>query len=212
MRVPVWITEIQWLSDDTTMRLVTGTGHHQVRVYDTVKQRRPTLDVSVGDHPIKTIGVNASKSEFVLADTTSNMTSIDAKTGKVTGRFSGIAGAVTQTVYCTSHDYVISVGVDRKLRLFEGSGRHRMVKEIYLKQRLTALLVDEDWTPESDEAAHAAAAAGASESEIAAAAAATGKADDEDLWENMAQADDEEDEAEAKPAKAIRKKRKQPSV
>nr|KAJ3419060.1 WD repeat-containing protein 74 [Polyrhizophydium stewartii] len=195
MRVPVWITTIEWLSTETYTRLVTGTGHHQVRVFDTKKQRRPILDVSVGDHPVRAMAVNASKTEVLLADTTGQMVSISIDTGKVTGKFLGIAGAVAQIHACERSDVVISVGIDRKARLFEGTGKRRILREIYLKQRLSALLVDENWVDNSpDEQEEASGNDGSAESTTSVkrgrngAAGGGSDADDEDddaMWDGI---------------------------
>jgi WD40 repeat protein len=56
LRVPVAITDVHFASADGT-RLITGTAHHQVRVYDTKAARRPVLDVSVGAYPVKSLAV-----------------------------------------------------------------------------------------------------------------------------------------------------------
>ncbi|KAJ8325790.1 Ribosome biogenesis protein nsa1 (NOP7-associated protein 1) [Batrachochytrium dendrobatidis] len=150
MRAPVWITEIQWIGKDSPTRLVTGTGHHQVRIYDTKLQRRPILDVNVGEHPIKNIAIGSDELDIICADTTGQMTVIHGKSGVVSGKFLGIAGAVTQVVCCVDNDTVVTIGIDRKLRLFERSGKRRITKEVYLKQRLTAMVVDEYFRDETE--------------------------------------------------------------
>ncbi|KAH6560055.1 hypothetical protein BASA50_003206 [Batrachochytrium salamandrivorans] len=150
MRVPVWVTEIQWIGTNSPTCLAIGTGYHQVRKYDTSQQRRPILDVTIGEHPIKTLATDPNGLDIIFADTTGQMMAIDGQTGKLTGKFLGIAGAVTQVVRCLDDDVVVSIGIDRKMRLFEGSGKRRITKEVYLKQRLSALLVDELWQDEDD--------------------------------------------------------------
>ena len=56
LRVPVWITELQWVNNDQE-QLWTGTGYHHIRHYDT-KQRRPTVSFTLGEHPIKAMALD----------------------------------------------------------------------------------------------------------------------------------------------------------
>jgi ribosome biogenesis protein NSA1 len=53
MRVPVWVTDIKWTSDDAT-KLMASSGHMHVRTYTTA-QRKPLTSFKVGEHPIKSI-------------------------------------------------------------------------------------------------------------------------------------------------------------
>ena len=62
MRVPVWITDIQWLPETQTVEgivkhttcLVSGTGYHHIRSYNT-NQKKPLYAFESGEHPIKSI-------------------------------------------------------------------------------------------------------------------------------------------------------------
>jgi ribosome biogenesis protein NSA1 len=58
LRVKVWYTCIVWMHDNGTFgdfNLLVGTGYHQIRVYNTKKQKRPVLDFSVGLHPVRAL-------------------------------------------------------------------------------------------------------------------------------------------------------------
>jgi hypothetical protein len=60
----------------------------------------------------------------------------------------GIAGAITD--FCVTPNHVITVGLDRMLRVFEASGRRSLIKQIFLKQRLTSVAcieasIDDVW-------------------------------------------------------------------
>jgi hypothetical protein len=48
------------------------------------------------------------------------------------GKFRGIAGAVTDIYICQNSQLVVTVGVDRKLRIFELEGQRRLVKEVWI--------------------------------------------------------------------------------
>jgi hypothetical protein len=55
---------------------------------------------------------------------------IDSHTGKMRGSFKGCAGAVVETVYCKTLPLVVTIGSDRYLRVFESSGKRRLVQNV----------------------------------------------------------------------------------
>ncbi|KAI9285855.1 WD40-repeat-containing domain protein [Umbelopsis sp. AD052] len=148
LRVPVWITDLQFV-DDEANQLAIGTHYHQIRVYDIKTARRPVLDVEVGNKPIKRISVGINDDQILYADTTNDLGAIDLKSGKTMAQYKGLTGAAT--AFCTATDnennskIVVSVSLDRFLRIHETTSIHRkLLNKAYLKQRLTAVLVDED--------------------------------------------------------------------
>lgn len=163
MQVPIWITDLQWLAspadasfDEPTAKLVgeynlvSSTGYHQIRLHNTLK-KVPTASYNHGEHPIKTLQVSGSDEDFVVGDTTGLAWSLK-KSGEALGSFRGISGAVGDIHVCSAADYIVTVGIDRQLRVFEASGKRRLVQIVlyyfiqsYLKQRLTSLIVDEVW-------------------------------------------------------------------
>ncbi|KAJ2993716.1 WD repeat-containing protein 74 [Globomyces sp. JEL0801] len=175
MRVNVWITDLQWLNPDNYEELLVATGYHHIRTYNTKLQKRPLTSFTFGEYPIKCIAFlkNDSQSEFLISDTVGNLTSIDSTSGQVVGKYKGIAGAVSGVYACQNSSHVISIGLDRHLRVYEGSAKRRLLQQTYLKQRLSALLVDEDWQPESNVV---------NEGEDAEA--------DEDVWEGIPEVED----------------------
>ena len=56
IRMPIWITDIQFLSDNHNV-IVTGTSYHQIRLYDIRAQRRPVKEIEVGKNAIRSITV-----------------------------------------------------------------------------------------------------------------------------------------------------------
>lgn len=141
MRVAVWITSLSWMEE----QVVVGTGYGQLRIYD-MKQKRPVLDVKIATHPIKTLLVSGS--EILLSDTLGNLSAYSVK-GDLLGKYKGIAGEVTAVA--ALGDFVISAGLDRKLRIFEAKGERRLVKEVYLKQKLTSIVALDDEPIENED-------------------------------------------------------------
>ncbi|KAI8817358.1 uncharacterized protein EV422DRAFT_221645 [Fimicolochytrium jonesii] len=190
IRVPVWITELAFL-DSTATRLIVGTGHHQIRIYDTTLARRPIVDITVGTHPIRSLAVypvdNASEGvvKTVCSDTTGQMMQVNvdckAKTAKVVGKYAGLAGAVTDVAIPAGAETVVSVGLDRLLRVFELEGGRKLVQKVYLKQRLCRVLVD-DTEAETAAVGNAKGQVGATETATAGNGDEESEAEDDDVW------------------------------
>ncbi|TPX59814.1 hypothetical protein PhCBS80983_g02190 [Powellomyces hirtus] len=158
IRVPVWITEILFL-DSSETRIMTGTGHHQIRVYDTAKARRPIININVGTHPIRAIAashVENAEDEIVKAvvsDTTGQLMQINVDlqgtSAKVAGKYAGLSGAVTDVAIPKGTGTVVTVGLDRFVKVFELEDDRKLVSKVYLKQRLNCVLVDDPEATES---------------------------------------------------------------
>ncbi|KAG2183262.1 hypothetical protein INT43_006266 [Umbelopsis isabellina] len=152
LRVPVWITDLQFVNAEATM-IAVSTHYHQIRVYDIKAARRPVLDVEVGKTPIKRMSVGVTLDQVLYADTTNDFGAVELKHGKVVAQYKGQTGATT--AFCSAIDnetketVVVSVSLDRFLRVHETSSIHRkLLNKAYLKQRLTAVLVDESYEVE----------------------------------------------------------------
>jgi ribosome biogenesis protein NSA1 len=139
LRVKVWVTDIQFVNSDVNEILI-STGYHHVRYYDTRKQKRPLTSYSIGEFPIKSICI--ADDEYVFSDTTGLLMAMNPTTGLLCGSFKGIAGAVTRVLY--TKDTIITVGMDRYLRLFNHKTR-KIASKHYLKNRLTSVVVDPDY-------------------------------------------------------------------
>jgi len=138
----VWITDLQFLSNSDTTKLVIGSKYHQIRVYDTKVKRRPALDLSIGDYPVVSLTVGDSN-QIIFSDTVGNVFSVDIRTGKTIGQFKGFSGAVTNMGVDTTTSSLVTVGMDRFLRVHEMGATRKLTHKIYLKQRLTCLSIDD---------------------------------------------------------------------
>ncbi|KAJ3158276.1 WD repeat-containing protein 74 [Geranomyces michiganensis] len=162
IRVPVWITDIRFL-DSTKHRLIVGTGHHQIRVYDTLVARRPIIDIKIGSHPVRALSVptpledqstdNISSgvtTTAIVSDTTGQLfdlvLDVAAKTAKVAGKYAGLSGAITDIALPQNTSTVVTAGLDRFVKVFELGGDRTLLNKTYLKGRLTSVLVDDPET------------------------------------------------------------------
>jgi len=142
LRVPVWVTCIQWLDDDDITKVIIGTGHHHIRVYDTKKARRPILSVEIGEYPIRSLTLNKDRSQAIFSDTVGTVTAVDIKTGKGLGTFKGFAGSVSDVWGNPEEDILATVALDRHLRIFSTIGKRPLLHKVYLKTRLNCVLGD----------------------------------------------------------------------
>ncbi|KAI9329677.1 hypothetical protein DFJ73DRAFT_765664 [Zopfochytrium polystomum] len=157
LRVPVHITDIQFISPNEAepSKVATVSHHRHFRVYDLKGiGRRPMVTIEIGANPLKRLTLVNDEKEALASDNKGNVFHIDVSTGKTIGTFRGIAGTVSSLAGIPKvkrtkdlSDRVAVVGADRFLRVYEGSGKRRSLRSIYLKQRMTALLVDPTWDP-----------------------------------------------------------------
>ncbi|KAL0583894.1 hypothetical protein ABG067_006162 [Albugo candida] len=145
LRVPVWVKDIEFLSQGNSNghRLVVGTGYHQIRLYDTNTQRRPIQSIDFGDHPINALCVDPNGLHVYAADTTGCLDVLDLRTLKHLGRFLGPDGAIRSLSRHPTLPYLAAVGLDRMVHVFDINAR-TCQHSIYAKQRLnTVLFCDE---------------------------------------------------------------------
>ncbi|KAF9092625.1 WD repeat-containing protein 74 [Mortierella sp. GBA35] len=194
LRVPVWNTDLQFLNQYDTSRIAVGTRNHQIRVYD-VKSgaRRPAIDAEVGEMPVVAMANGKDGSEIVFSDTVTNVYSVDTLTGAIIGQYKGFTGVATALATFipfedSSNTHLVTVAMDRCLRVHEMTKTRKLLHKVYLKQRMTAVVVGE-YTPaepaEDEEEGDASKSRKRTEGD--------GDDDDEnddDLWESMGKLED----------------------
>ncbi|KAI9321711.1 WD40-repeat-containing domain protein, partial [Dichotomocladium elegans] len=157
LEVPIWIRDLQFVNDKGT-KIATATHYHQIRLYDTEgQQRRPVRDVDVGGKvPLTCLRVGKDPNQLVYTDTMNTMRFLDLTTGRPLAQFKGLTGAATDVALTSGKNpedtMLVSVSVDRFLRVHETKTTERKCEHsIYLKQRLTCVLIDEDRAEEDEE-------------------------------------------------------------
>ncbi|CAO3570008.1 unnamed protein product [Mortierella alpina] len=149
LRVPVWNTDLLFLSQYDFTRVVAGTRFHQIRVYDTKNgARRPVVDVEVGEMPVVAMSNGKDASEVVFSDTVTNVYSVDTLTGAIIGQYKGFTGVATALATFIPFEgeeatHLVSVAMDRCLRVHEMTQTRKLLHKVYLKQRMTAVVVGE---------------------------------------------------------------------
>ncbi|KAG0340870.1 WD repeat-containing protein 74 [Podila horticola] len=189
LRVPVWNTDLQFLNQFDITRIAVGTRHHQIRVYDTKGARRPAVDAEVGTMPVVALANGKDASEVVFSDTVTNVYSVDTLTGDILGQYKGFTGVATALATFTPFEdstttHLVTVAMDRCLRVHEMDKTRKLLHKVYLKQRMTAVVVGE-FTPyeapedEDETGLRARKTSGGSDDE-----------NDDDLWESMGKLED----------------------
>ncbi|XP_018584348.1 WD repeat-containing protein 74 [Scleropages formosus] len=139
LRVPEWVRDLAFVPDSD--KIVTCTGHHQVRVYDpATPQRRPVLETQFGEYPLTALSLPASPVSVVVGNTQGQMAVLDLRKGLVCGSLKGLAGGVRELQCHPSLPLVASCGLDRFLRVHSLEDRSVQHK-VYLKSRLNCLLL-----------------------------------------------------------------------
>uniref|UniRef100_A0A4W5MTK6 WD repeat-containing protein 74 n=1 Tax=Hucho hucho TaxID=62062 RepID=A0A4W5MTK6_9TELE len=139
LRVPEWVRDMAFIPDSD--KIVTCTGHHQVRVYDPASpQRRPVLEAHFGEYPLTALSLPANQDSVVVGNTHGELAILDLRKGLVRGCLKGLAGGVRGLQCHPSLPLVASCGLDRFLRVHSLEDRSLQHK-VYLKSRLNCVLL-----------------------------------------------------------------------
>ncbi|KAJ2080744.1 Ribosome biogenesis protein nsa1 (NOP7-associated protein 1) [Coemansia sp. RSA 988] len=143
LRMPVWITDIQFMDDNASAPLIAvSTGHRQIRIYDAKTQQRPVQNWEVSKHPIYHILASHVRPELFFADNMGNVQQLDTRMGRVVGGYKGIAGAVKAMAISEDGSMIAAAGLDRFLRVYEAGGMRRALHRAYIKQRVSQVVWD----------------------------------------------------------------------
>ena len=139
LRVPVWVTDLRFLDDS---KIVVGTGYNKIRIYDTKgQQRRPVTEVDFDEYPITTLSLVPNREHNVVAGNTHGRVALfDLRMQKLVYCFKGFAGSVRSVEVHPSKPYLFSCSLDRFIRVHD-IDRHVLLSKIYLKSRLSSLLI-----------------------------------------------------------------------
>lgn len=142
LRVPVWVTVAKFIP--STDKIITSTGHHQVRMYDIKAQRRPVLDMSFDEYPITAAAIHpSSDNQVVVGNTIGKLAILDLRKGRPIQVFKGFSGAIRAVEHHPTLPVIVSCGLDRYLHIH--SVEDKSHQKIYLKSRLTSLLLKKNW-------------------------------------------------------------------
>ncbi|KAM6435436.1 WD repeat-containing protein 74 [Liasis olivaceus] len=148
LRVPIWDRDLEFLPGSE--KIVTCTGHHQVRLYDpSCPQRRPVLEVTFGEYPLTALSLTSDANAAVVGSSHGDVAVIDLRQGRLVKCLKGFAGSVRAIQCHPTLPVVASCGLDRFLRLHNLHSKC-LEHKVYLKSRLNCLLLTsrEKWESE----------------------------------------------------------------
>ncbi|XP_027332129.1 uncharacterized protein LOC113847316 isoform X2 [Abrus precatorius] len=139
---PTWFTSATFLQKDDHRKFVAGTNSHQVRLYDISAQRRPVLSFDFRETPIKALAEDIDGYTIYIGNGSGDMASVDTRTGKMLGCFSGkCAGSIRSIVRHPELPVIASCGLDSYLRLWDTKTR-QLLSAVFLKQHIMHVLFD----------------------------------------------------------------------
>eukprot|EP00731_Ephydatia_muelleri_P028006 Em0019g879a len=95
LRVPVWVTDLGFVPGAASQPVIAvGTGHKQLRLYDTRAQKRPVYNKEYGKAAITALSCSGDGRNYFIGTAVGDMARIDLRKGEVVNRYVGFAGAV----------------------------------------------------------------------------------------------------------------------
>ncbi|KAL2575697.1 hypothetical protein GLYMA_16G034400v4 [Glycine max] len=142
---PTWFTSATFLMKDDHRKFVAGTNSHQVRLYDMSAQRRPVLSFDFRETPIKALAEDIDGYSIYVGNGSGDMASVDIRTGKMLGCFSGkCSGSIRSIVRHPELPVIASCGLDSYLRLWDTKTR-QLLSAVFLKQHIMHVLFDSNF-------------------------------------------------------------------
>ncbi|KAJ3675646.1 hypothetical protein LUZ60_004688 [Juncus effusus] len=143
---PTWFTASTFLCKDDHRKIVTGTGQHQVRLYDIGAQKRAVISIDFRESPIKSLREDTDGHTVYVGTTIGDLASFDMRTGKMLGCYKGkCSGSIRSIAKHPNLPLLASCGLDSWLRIWDTNTR-QLLSEVFLKQHLTCIFFDSHFT------------------------------------------------------------------
>lgn len=178
LRVPICIADICFhpSSSREDFQLITATRYRQLRTYKSSQARRPISSVELSEYPISRMSLDPAteheaESKTIFCDSHGNIIHANVSRGLVIGAYKGFSGAVASLALSEDGKSLAAGGMDCYVRMFSVPD-HRQISSVYIGSRIRHLVV----LSEPDEIKSEA------ESDVA---------EDEDVWDELEEAQDE---------------------
>lgn len=144
LRVPVWITAIAIFNPEQTSlssgaKVLTGTGHKQIRLYDTRADTRPIKSFEIGEYRVTQLQALSDETNVYVSDTVGNVFHYDLRTNRRLHSLKGSDGAIRQMTLYDDEETLVCVGLDRHVR-WHDVNTQKHIKSIYLRNRINTCL------------------------------------------------------------------------
>lgn len=147
LRIPIWISDLNFLPGTQQIATVGRYGH--VHLYDPNAQRRPVINLTIQGEALTCLSVTPKNKHIIVGSGKGRMNLIDLrKPSAILNTYKGFAGGVTGIACSTNNPFVASVSLDRYLRIHHIDTKE-LLKKIYLTSRLTCLVMRSDFSMET---------------------------------------------------------------
>jgi hypothetical protein len=165
LRVPVWITSLDFISplsshsfsssdsasSSCSTKFISGTGHKHVRLYDTQANRQPVKSIDIeGDYRVSVVKSSLDGMGFYVADTGGNLYYYDIRNYRRLNNMKCFQGSVRSlsigsTSFSSSNNSAVLAGVslDRTFKAYS-CNKNKLLSSLYLKNRLNCCLALND--------------------------------------------------------------------
>lgn len=143
LRVPVWVSDMDFLPGSS--KAVVCTRHGHVRLYDPgTPQKRPVLSMDIPEQTLTALAITSRDHHVVVGSGKGKIMLVDLrKKGSVVQHYKGAVGAVKSIACHRTQPYLVSVGFDRNL-LVHNLNSKALIRKMYLKARLNSILLRSD--------------------------------------------------------------------
>ncbi|XP_014259973.1 WD repeat-containing protein 74 [Cimex lectularius] len=140
LRVPVWVTDIVFLTNSQKVAVTTRYGH--VRLYDpSTPTRRPVMSVQVPEQALISMSTCCKDQHVIVGSGTGQMNLVDLRSkGLVMNKYKGSIGGIKSIACSLEEPYIASVSLDRHFRLHHLNTKELLFKE-YMQSKLSCVLV-----------------------------------------------------------------------
>ncbi|XP_076231030.1 WD repeat domain 74 lethal (2) k09848 [Calliopsis andreniformis] len=139
LRVPVWISDIDFFP--STEQIVTVGKYGHIRLYDPKAQRRPVVNVEEKNEAWTTLSLTPKEKQIIVGSGKGKMNLVDLRNpGRILNTYKGFEGGVTGIACSTIEPYVVSVSLDRHLRIHHIDTKI-LLKKVYLTSRISCVLL-----------------------------------------------------------------------
>ncbi|CAK9810269.1 WD repeat-containing protein 74 [Anthophora quadrimaculata] len=144
LEVPVWISDIEFLPG--TQQIVTVGRYGHVHLYDPKAQRRPMINLEMVNEPLTTLSIVPREKQIIVGSGKGKMNLIDLrKPAKVLNTYKDFAGSVTGISCSNNGPFVVSVSLDRHLRVHHIDTK-LLLKKVYLTSKMSCMLLRSEFS------------------------------------------------------------------
>ncbi|XP_043289692.1 WD repeat-containing protein 74-like isoform X1 [Venturia canescens] len=149
LKVPLWISDIGFIP--RTSRIVTSSRYGHIRLYDHIAQRRPVINLELKDEALTTLAIASREEHIVVGSGKGIMKLVDLrKPGKILNTYKDFVGSVTSVACSKLKPYIVSVGLDRYLRIHHLDTK-ALLKKMYLTSRLSSMVLRSNFSMDDED-------------------------------------------------------------